>query len=497
MNEQKKNGLDRRQFLKLGTAGAALAGVTAASLPQKALAEKADQTIKDSLVKVHDKFPNEVGPNYKAPRAYDTVFASAFFGKALQAAGKWADEEMMKEAAKFRKNGAQAMHRDEVTCNQVAMAATRAAWILNDTNAGASQLALADMGVYGWEQSNPKSRGNKVHERQHKFDDKKMASAIIKRVARMFGADLVGITRRDPRWDYREFFNPVPPPLRRLNPGVPKPEEYEELVAQMKGWNPKEFFFGWEKYPFNPKTVIVMAFEEDYEAISTSPSNYASIAVGNCYSRMSKTAYQLSVFLKQLGYHATAAGNDTGLSIPYAIAAGLGEGARSGLLVTYKFGPRVRIAKVYTDLDFVEYDQPKTFGVEDFCRNCMRCAESCPSKAIPFDKEPTFAPTHSFKHNPYFNAVGIRKWYVNTRECFKTWAKQGHDCNNCIASCPYNKPDFWHHRLVRKMGKIKIDSLHEFLKQMDIAFGYGDTYDEKAIQRFLKNHAGREYNGGL
>ena len=35
---------------------------------------------------------------------------------------------------------------------------------------------------------------------------------------------------------------------------------------------------------------------------------------------------QLAEFLRLIGYQAVASGNDLGLSVPYGIAAGLGEG---------------------------------------------------------------------------------------------------------------------------------------------------------------------------
>ena len=71
---------------------------------------------------------------------------------------------------------------------------------------------------------------------------------------------------------------------------------------------------------------------------------------GQGYSMMVYTANLMAAFIRGLGYKAIPCGNDTALSIPLAMAAGLGEWSRMGLLVTEKFGPRVRLCKVFTDM---------------------------------------------------------------------------------------------------------------------------------------------------
>ena len=87
----------------------------------------------------------------------------------------------------------------------------------------------------------------------------------------------------------------------------------------------------WEKdFPFEPKTVIVILVEMDYHAMASAPSWMADATVGDAYANAIKIAGQLTIFLRQLGYQAVASMNDMGVNAPYAIAAGLGEGARNG-----------------------------------------------------------------------------------------------------------------------------------------------------------------------
>ena len=99
------------------------------------------------------------------------------------------------------------------------------------------------------------------------------------------------------------------------------------------------------------------------------------------------------------------AGNGVGLSIPMAVDAGLGQVGRMGLLMTPKYGPRVRIAKVITDMPLVP-DRPISFGVTEFCEACGRCAEDCPGEAISAGERTTEPIDIS-------NSPGINRWPVN------------------------------------------------------------------------------------
>ncbi len=503
-----KEGLSRRNFIKMGAASTVAGTLTAAGIPQKVLAEEGKQATGDIKVTVHNEFPHEIRKDYKPLPSYSTVHGHGFFGRALRALGVKVDEDAIKYSDKVLEHINYKFEKGKKGFDQIAKAISGGAWALNNSGAGPMPGAVGDFGLMSWDNNDDKypmalMDNNFVHKEKAKFESKQQARDAIKRAARLYGADLVGITRRDNRWDYAKQFNPIPPVARNLFPMGPKKFGQlqrlggENMKKAMESHTPDKWLYGWEKAGFIPKTVIVMAFEMDYEAISTAPSEISSAAKAEGYSQMTKSAHQLAVMIRQLGYKALPCGNDTGMSIPYAIAAGLGEGSRMGQLVTYKYGPRVRIAKVYTDFDFVEYDKPKSFGVFNFCKSCMRCADACPPKAISFDKEPSFEPTHEEKDNAYFNAKGIKKWYLNAKACFRFWSESNTDCAACICSCPYNKPDFWHHRLVDKLGSLMPGAVHDFMREMDIAFGYGNTFDEKAVDKFFKNHKNRKYNGGL
>lgn len=482
-NKTKSNRLElgRRDFLRMGGLSTVLGVAGLASIPKKVVASSLNREVKNRISKTEDDFPVEVNESYQAPRSWDHVHGQAFFGNALEAAGQKVDAEVKVMGQKFRSGGD---HPTRKGFGPLEKALSGGAWALSGTTVGASVLGIHDYGLFSWDQNNSDNEAPR-----HEFETAKEASVAIKRAAKLYGADLVGITHQDDRWDYREFFSPVAPAKRKLFPSM---GSFKSKLN--KNWAPNKFIHGWEKFPFKAKSVIVLAFEMDYEAISASSTEVSAAAVGEGYSRMAKTAYQLAVFLKSLGYGAVAAGNDLGVSVPYGIAAGLGEASRMGQLVTYKYGPRVRIAKVYTDFDFVEYDKAKSFGVMEFCKNCKRCADACPGDAITHDTEPSFYPTHEDKEDPWYNAVGVKKYYMNAKKCFKVWADAGSDCTNCIASCPYNKPDFWHHRLVDGISAVMPGTVHDFMREMDILFGYGNVDDGEAVDKFFSADD-RSYDG--
>ncbi len=454
--------ISRRQLLGgllTGAASAGAAGAVAVSGLEPAMARAAHPKIQG--------LPYAVNPDYAPFSQKNVLFTHAFFGLT--------DDEELKRYGKGFMDGYNYGYSEEPGHTQLEKALEGGAWALSNNAVGPSPAAVSSFGLFSWTQRKEKNPHalmdlDFVKDEQYQFESPEAATAAIKRAARLYGASLVGITRRDPRWDYSDFFDPV---------------------AAAHGEDP---FFGWERFPFEPKTVIVLAFEMDYEGFTAAPTMVASAAAGEGYSKMAKTALQLSSFLKILGYRAVPCGNDTGLSIPYAVAAGLGEDSRAGYLVTYKYGPRVRLAKVYTELDLVAYDSPRPFGVREFCTRCKRCADSCPSEAISRDDQPSFAPTHDNAHRAFYNNPGVEKWYMDARKCLEYWAEIGGDCGSCIAACPYNKPDFWHHSLVDRISAGMPGPVHSVMRQLDEVFGYGNVDDHAAVANFWSAR-GRSYDG--
>ncbi|MBN2467096.1 MAG: reductive dehalogenase [Deltaproteobacteria bacterium] len=283
----------------------------------------------------------------------------------------------------------------------------------------------------------------------YQFKDREEATRIVKKASLFLGADVVGIAPYDQRWVWKKRFN--------IYDGT-----HEENTL-----------------PFEPKSVIVFGFEMDYEAYKTTPSAIGDAAAGICYSKMAVTGHSVAEFIRKLGYQAIACGNDTASSVPLGIQAGLGEGSRMGPLINPFFGPRIRLSKVFTELELIS-DKPITFGVKEFCMTCKKCANACPAGAISFDDKPSFT-VHSCVSNP-----GIAKWYLKADSCVRWWGEIGSDCGHCITVCPYNKPDLWPHRIAKVATHFP--GTRRLAMALDDAFGYGKFYGTPENAKLIEDY---------
>jgi len=449
----KKLNASRRRFLKLGLAGAGVAAVAAGGIT----------AIKRMEGIPHDEFPLPIRDDFKRidQRNQINIFANS---KALNDKHPERNRSFNAQLKKENPHGFKEFHfyetrrvfmtgpyRDAPGYSQLERALAVAGFSSARQQLGGGSMEAPNSGVSSWKQ-------DMRAQTRYQFNTPKEAALAIKSAASLFGALRCGITKRDKRWDY----DPI----------------YDASIERELSWE--------KDFSFEPKTVIVILAEMDYPTMAAAPSWMQDATVGDAYAQAIKTAGQLTIFLRQLGHQAVASMNDLGVNAPYAIAAGLGEGARNGSIITPIQGPRIRISKVYTDFESVEYDRPRTFGVASFCLNCKRCANSCPPKAITFGKQ-SWEPTYSSDPNYIWHAArGVFKFHNDAKKCAKFWIDNDGSCGNCIASCPYNKPDFWHHRLVDAQNVIAPGPVHAFMREMDIFFGYGKVDDPERVRKFWK-----------
>ncbi|MFT6674495.1 MAG: ferredoxin [Sulfitobacter sp.] len=250
---------------------------------------------------------------------------------------------------------------------------------------------------------------------QHEVDDRGKMSGEIKRIAKFFGADLCGITDMDERWLYASRVDT---------------RDMSEAANDL---------------PEGMTSVIVLGHHMAPDLVATYPSALAGAATGRAYSHEAAVVMQLAAYIRNLGYEARASMNDTGLVIPYAIKAGLGEYARNQMVITPEFGPRLRFSKIFTNLPLA-HDRPEPKGVRAFCDICSKCADACPVNALPFGPPEISGRSVSA-------IKGVRKWTSDAEKCFGFWAKLSSDCAICMRVCPFNRDfDKWPHRLWLKLA---------------------------------------------
>ncbi|MHA1932975.1 MAG: reductive dehalogenase [Promethearchaeota archaeon] len=279
--------------------------------------------------------------------------------------------------------------------------------------------------AFTWERKNLMDIGYGVNwmKTKHVIENRQSFTNYIKKAAKFYGASLVGIADVNQKWIYKTGFK--------------RPDKISEAEAKRDIREGKAVNSIYEQpieLPDGINKVIVMAIEMDEIGISTAPAQPAAAAAALAYSKMAFVIACLGEFIRNLGYRAIQCGNDTALSIPLAVDAGLGALGRLGLLITPEFGPRVRICKVYTDLPLISDDPNLKFinKITKFCRNCLKCAESCVTNAISKGKGPSFD-GYNISNNP-----GVKKYYIDGEKCFEFWVENSSDCGNCIAACPFS-----------------------------------------------------------
>jgi reductive dehalogenase len=185
------------------------------------------------------------------------------------------------------------------------------------------------------------------------------------------------------------------------------------------------------------KYAIVFALPMDLKMVSATPKPPVYVETERKYLEAGKISLVVSDFIRRMGYPARAhiaGSNYQAMLAPLAWKAGLGEVGRIGLVITEKYGPRVRLGLVTTDLPMTT-NSPKNFGVQDFCQKCQKCAINCPAQAIP--------------HGDKTEENGVLKWVINREACYKFWRKAGTDCSTCLYVCPYSKPNNAFHNFLR------------------------------------------------
>ena len=183
--------------------------------------------------------------------------------------------------------------------------------------------------------------------------------------------------------------------------------------------------------------AVAFAVEMDHRIMSTAPEAPTVMESARQYVEAARIALILGNLIRSMGYPARAHidGNYQVIAPLVARDAGLGEIGRIGILLTPRYGPRVRLGVVTTNLPLTPDQPTKDPTVLDFCQFCRKCADNCPSGSIPFgDREAN---------------EGALRWRINADTCFHYWNVIGSDCGLCMSVCPYSHPNHWIHNFIR------------------------------------------------
>lgn len=107
-----------------------------------------------------------------------------------------------------------------------------------------------------------------------------------------------------------------------------------------------------------------------------------------------------------------------------AVLCGLGCFGINNLLLTPRYGARVRLASVITTAELKPAEpKPAEPAREDYCTGCLACVQACPSGALS-RWEGSYSP--------------LRGWVIDKEKCahyiFATC--QGKRCGLCVQACP-------------------------------------------------------------
>ena len=237
--------------------------------------------------------------------------------------------------------------------------------------------------------------------------DPAVLSAHIKRVARYLGASDVGIMRVQPQFLYSGGRYPDDGTAA----GASAPPATAETTTK--------------RYPY----AIALIYAWDYEMGRAHRHRIGDIAYHFGAEHLRTTYANLASYIREMGY---SVATRVATSMPVALAAGLGEIGRHGMLITERFGARVHLGDpILTDMPLIT-DEPIDIGVTDFCQVCNKCATACPTNSI------------TTKGKEVVN--GIEKYKINWETCYRLrphvmdyWDI----CLTCVTVCPYTKPDVW------------------------------------------------------
>ncbi|MBF0277960.1 MAG: 2Fe-2S iron-sulfur cluster binding domain-containing protein [SAR324 cluster bacterium] len=168
--------------------------------------------------------------------------------------------------------------------------------------------------------------------------------------------------------------------------------------------------------------------------------------------------------IRRLGYSARVHSVLDGevLQPPLLLLSGLGEVSRIGEVILNPYlGPRLKSGVVTTDMPFA-YDKPIDFGLQNFCRNCSKCARECPAGAITAGSK------------VMFNGYEIYKSDSERCTRYRLTNLAGSMCGRCMKTCPWNLEGLFREAPFRWLA-MKLPQAARWLAKLDDKVNNGDV----------------------
>lgn len=238
----------------------------------------------------------------------------------------------------------------------------------------------------------------------------------------------------------------------KRNPAQPKNRASQDFIEEIKqfalqrgacmvGFTKLEPQYIFDHTAILYENAIVLAQEMDEDKIDLAPHFETELMVHKVYRELGEIANDMADFLRDKGFGAQSSVALRGTTVLPIMAqkANLGMVGRNGLLLTEKFGARIRLAAVYTSIDnlpFADSEINPNKWIRDYCDMCGICVRKCPPKAL-YEK-------------PIKRPGG--ETYVDNNKCFP-YFHENSGCAVCIKVCPFSKPGF----------KVNKEAMYEIL----------------------------------
>lgn len=181
------------------------------------------------------------------------------------------------------------------------------------------------------------------------------------------------------------------------------------------------------------KSVIVIGIPIQKAIIDTAPSIYYHSLYDTVNAMLDHAGERIAlelgilghdaVYVPRDGYHGIKGlQNDPSAFFSHrhaAYLAGMGTFGYNNMILTEKYGPRIRFTSIITSAELT----PKKPMSKELCVKCKKCTKACPGEAL--------------GNLPYPNAITLKEKCVAVST--ELAAKGISPCGRCIAICPVGK----------------------------------------------------------